>query len=212
MKIFGINEFSARFPSILSSLLLLGIIYNVLKRYSSQYTASVSTRIILTTGSFFILANIALVDAALTLFSIGAIFFYYAYLSEKKLRIRKTWSRLVFLFLGFAFITKGPVGLVYFGIPVFFWTLLSGKWATLKRHAWITGSVLFLAITVPCFYCMEKPMPGFIKYFFINETIITALANGSRSRFIRIKAFLKWRPISNATPVIKPYTRKVVAI
>ena len=172
MKLFGINEFSARLPSVFSAILLLVIMFTVLNRYFSRDIAVASSLITLTTTSFFVLANTAMVDAVLMLFSMGAVFFYYAYLSEETLTTKKNWSRLVFIFLGLAFITKGPVGLVYFGVPVFLWTLFGGHWATLKNHAWITGGLLFLGITVPCFYYLEKGMPGFLDYFFIHENFL----------------------------------------
>jgi len=172
MKAFGYNEFAARLPSALCSMLLLFLMFLALNRYSDDYTAWTAVAVTATSASFFILSGAVLVDSVLSLFSMGAVFFYYAFLKEELTKTKKLLSIMVFVFLALAFITKGPVGLVYFGIPVFFWTLLSGQWSTLKNHSWIVGGALFLLITIPCFLLMENAMPGFLNYFFVRENFL----------------------------------------
>lgn len=169
VEIFGANEFAVRLPAFIASMLLLLIIFYTLKRYQSFYHATTATLITATTGGFYILSGVVLVDMWLCLFSIGAVFWYYAFIQEKERKIKKLFSLLVFLFLAGAFLTKGPVGLVYFGLPVFFWTLLSNRWDTLKDHAWVTGILLFLIVIIPWFIFAEKATPGFCEYFFVNE-------------------------------------------
>ncbi|NOY76094.1 MAG: phospholipid carrier-dependent glycosyltransferase, partial [Kiritimatiellaeota bacterium] len=192
MRMFGYNEFAARLPSALSSLFLFGIMFLVLSRYLNNYIAWSSVFITATSASFFILSGATLVDSALSLFSMGAVFFYYAFLKEKQSGTKKLWSVLVFTFLGLAFITKGPVGIVYFGVPVFFWTLISGSWATLRNHAWFLGGSIFLLITVPCFLLMEKAMPGFLDYFFIHENLLRYTTKNYGDLYSGTKHTLPW--------------------
>lgn len=169
VEIFGANEFAVRLPAFIASLLLLMIMFHTLKRYAGIYQAVTATLITATSAGFYILAGVVLVDMWLCLFAIGAVFWYYAFIQEKDKKLKKHFSLLVFFFLACAFLTKGPVGLVYFGLPVFFWTLLSNRWDTLKDHAWITGILLFLAMIIPWFIFAEKATPGFCEYFFVNE-------------------------------------------
>jgi len=169
LKLFGVNEFAVRLPSFLASLLLLGIIFYTLKRTQGIYQAVVASMITATTAGFYILSGVVLVDMWLCLFSVGAIFWYYAFIHEKNRKIQKLYSLLVFIFLGGAFLTKGPVGLVFFGLPVFCWTLLSNRWDTLKYHAWVSGLGLFLLIITPWFILAEKSTEGYLHYFFVVE-------------------------------------------
>lgn len=171
IKLFGLNEFAVRLPAFIASLLLLGIIFFTLRKTQGIYPAVVATLITATTGGFYLLSGIVLVDMWLCLFSIGAVFFYNAFIHEQNLKIKKRYSLLIFIFLAGAFLTKGPVGLIFFGVPVFFWTLLSNRWDTLKHHAWVSGLTLFLLITVPWFILAEKSTPGCMHYFFIVENL-----------------------------------------
>jgi 4-amino-4-deoxy-L-arabinose transferase-like glycosyltransferase len=169
IELFGANEFAVRLPAFVASLLLLLIIFHTLKKTKGIYQAVVTSLITATTIGFYILSGVVLVDMWLCLFSIGAIFWYYAFIHEKNRKIQKCYSLLVFIFLAGAFLTKGPVGLVFFGLPVFFWTLLSNRWDTLKYHAWISGVVLFLLIVIPWFILAEQSTKGYLHYFFVVE-------------------------------------------
>jgi len=151
------------------------IIYLIIKRYKDEETAIMASYITFTCGGLFFIGGVVLLDMLLTLCTASAYLCYYAFLNEKNPQIRWRFSVAVFIMLGLSFLTKGPVGIVMFGLPVFFWTLLNRQWSTLKHHAWITGSILFLLITVPWFYLAECATPGFNYYFFINENILRFL-------------------------------------
>ncbi len=172
INLFGANEFAVRLPGFLAGLCLLGIMFFVLRRHHSNEIAWMSVLITGSTTSFYLLSGAVLVDAVLALFAIGAVFWYYGFLREKQRGGKKVYSLLVFTFLGFGFMTKGPVALVYFGLPVFLWTLFNRQWRTLREHAWIAGIPLFLAIGIPWFILAERAHPGFLDYFFIHENFM----------------------------------------
>ncbi len=172
IKIFGTNEFAVRLPSALCGFLLILLIYFVLRRYRDEETAFTAALITFSCGGFFFIAGIVLLDMCLTMFTAGAWLCYYAFLQERDRRIRRYFSIAVFILLALGFLTKGPVALAMFGIPVFCWTLLNNRWQTLKNHAWVAGIILFLAITVPWFWLAEIKTPGFLHYFFINENLL----------------------------------------
>jgi len=183
VRLFGANEFAVRFPNVLLSASLLIGMFFVIRRYRDKETAWLATVLAATTGLFFIVANTVLADVALTAFSIGAFFAYYAYLEEESPRRRKLASFAVFVLLGLGFLVKGPVSLVLFGLPVFLWTLLNKRWGTLKHHVWLTGGLVFLAITVPWFYLASKTHPDFLRYFFVNENFLRFVSSGYGDRY-----------------------------
>jgi len=172
IDVFGANEFAVRLPGFLAGVLLLGLKLFVLRQYHSKELAWLSLLIAGSTTNSYLLSGAVLVDAVLALFAIGAVFWYYAFLREKRRRRKKLYSLLVFAFLGLGFMTKGPVSLVYFGVPVFFWTLFNHQWQTLRDHAWFLGIPLFLLIGAPWFILAERSHPGFLNYFFLHENFM----------------------------------------
>ncbi len=104
-KIFGINEFSARVPHAVLSILLVLFVFFLGKSYMSKELAFLSSIIILSSPFYFFFARLCNTDMILTFFfSISLLSFYKFYLSNDK----------KFLFLFFtsyllANLTKGPV-------------------------------------------------------------------------------------------------------
>lgn len=172
MKLFGINEFSARLPGVLSFAITLLIVWTVLRRYTSEEIAWRAVFLLLSSAVLFIYCGVVIVDMMVTMTATGALFGYYAFTRETNLNVRKRWSVLVFVMLGLGFMTKGPVAIVLFGLPVLLWTLWFHRWKEILHQEWYWGITLFALITIPWFILAEEKNPGFARYFFINENFL----------------------------------------
>ena len=93
------------------------------------------------------------------------------------------YSALFFVFIALGVLVKGPVAIVMAGLPVFFYVLINNRWKNLKYHAWVWGTVAFLAIVVPYYWIVSVKHPDFLQYFIIEENINRFLFKGSASRF-----------------------------
>lgn len=171
MKSLGVHEFAARLPSWLGALAALGAVWAVGRRYFGPQAGALTALVTLTSGLFFALSGIVGVDMVLAAGVTLAYFSYFAWTQEPAGRTRFLWSLGVFVGLGFGFMTKGPVALATYGMPIVAWHLVFGRWQELRHHAWLTGGLLFLAIVVPWFWLAEKADPGFCKYFFVEENL-----------------------------------------
>ncbi|MEX0594944.1 MAG: hypothetical protein WD512_00455, partial [Candidatus Paceibacterota bacterium] len=69
----------------------------------------------------------------------------------------------------FALLTKGPIGLILIGMPIFFYCCYQKNLKSLIVLPWLSGTILFLLISVPWFYLVEKANPGSVWYFFVHE-------------------------------------------
>jgi len=172
IHLFGPNEFAARLPSLAGAALLIILMFVILRRRVESEIIQSALMILSSSALFFVLAGAVVIDMILTLFITGAVLSYQAFLTERVRLRKKLWSLSVFVFLSLGFLTKGPVAVVMFGIPVFLHTLLHKKWTTLKDHAWLPGILIFLVLTIPWFWLAEIRNPGFLKYFFYNENIL----------------------------------------
>jgi 4-amino-4-deoxy-L-arabinose transferase-like glycosyltransferase len=175
IRLFGRNEFAVRLPSFLASAALLFLMFVVLSRYLGRSVAESAVLMTATSGIFFFLSGSVAVDMHLALCVAGALLAYLAFALEPDERIQKRWSLLVFLLLAGGFMTKGPVALVLFGLPVLLWTAFRKKWRLLAHHAWWTGIPLFALLVVPWFVLAEVRNPGFLHYFFVNENLLRFL-------------------------------------
>lgn len=172
IRLFGANEFAARLPSLIGAVLVILLMFIILRRHVETDMIQSALMILTSSALFFALAGAVIIDMVLTLFITGAVLSYQAFLIERVKLRKRLWSFSVFIFLGLGFLTKGPVALVMFGIPVFLYTLIHKRWTTLKEHAWLPGILIFLALTIPWFWLAEIRNPGFLKYFFYNENFL----------------------------------------
>ena len=183
IQFFKANEFSLRLPSFLSAILLIALMGVVVWRYIDHHTAVLSAILTCSSAFFFVGSGLVTPDMALTLCVSGAILACFAFDAETRKIYKKLWSLLVFALLGAGFLTKGPVALILFGIPVCCWTLLHRKREVLKEQAWVFGIFIFLVITVPWYLIAEMRTPGFLKYFFLNENLLRYTTHNYSDRY-----------------------------
>lgn len=172
IQLFGHNEFAVRFPSFMFSIFLVVLLNWVLRKYLEPDTADSASLILASSALFFLFSGTVIVDMTLTFFASAAVLFHYALANEKSKELKKIFSLLVFISLGHGFLTKGPLCLVLFGIPVVLWSAINKKWGVLRDYNWLTGLAAFAIIAAPWFVLAEIRSPGFLQYFFINENIL----------------------------------------
>ena len=63
-------------------------------------------------------------------------------------------------------LSKGLIGLVLPGGVLIIWLCWCGRWFALRKLPWISGSLIFLIITVPWFIAAENAYPGMMGYMF----------------------------------------------
>ena len=169
-KIFGINSFAVRFPSLLAAIGILIFMYSVVEHYKNEETAVLAVLLTFFSIFFYITSGLSLTDMLLTFTITGALFAYIEFLNATSSKIkRKYWSCIFCIMLALGMLTKGPIAIVLPGIPILVYTIWNKKWKDLKFHAWIIGPFLFLAICVPWFWMMQNKNADFLNYFFVNE-------------------------------------------
>lgn len=126
MKVFGINEFAARFPNAICGIATLLIIFNIGKKlYDSRFGLIWAMAYLGSLLSFFYFKS-GIIDPWFNLFIfLGICFWVFAVRTEKL----KKELLLVFLSatsIGLAILTKGPVAFLVFGIIVGILLVLNG--------------------------------------------------------------------------------------
>ena len=167
-KIFGLGEWSARLPSVLASLGCLSLTYVLARAIFGRRAALWSVLILVTSVEFFVLSRVVILDMVLTFFiTLSLACFWFGHLATG--RRRKFLVLLMYAFLGAATLIKGPVGLLLPAAVIFFYLLLSRKWALLGEMESSSGVPLFLIVTASWYVAVELRNPGYLHHFLYEE-------------------------------------------
>jgi len=114
MKVFGINEFAARFPNAICGILTLLVLFHIGNRlYNRQYAW---IWVLVYAGSFlpFFYFKSGIIDPWFNLFIFLGIYYLFRYSTHRNL----WFISLGALFAGLAVLTKGPVGALIVGLTI----------------------------------------------------------------------------------------------
>ena len=145
MKIFGINHFAYRLPTFLISILGVYATFGLGKRLYGK-NAGILSALILASSQVFILHNHDVrTDTLLTNFVIIAIWQGVSYLRTNKTS-HFIWA---FIAVGFAMLSKGPIGAVVPVMALGSHLLFQRDWKNLFNWRWILGIIIVLIILSP---------------------------------------------------------------
>ncbi|MBI2996409.1 MAG: glycosyltransferase family 39 protein [Candidatus Melainabacteria bacterium] len=193
MKLFGINEFSARLPSVFMALLTVGMLIYFLKTFFSLTTALLAALILMSCFEYSALSRFSITDMTLASLISSSIFSFFLGYSQIinshrffKFQIREFsfWYILGFIFLALAVLTKGPVAILIVGLILipFFWWIRKLEYFFKNPSFWI-GFVLFLVLVFPWYIAVHVYTSGeFTKIFFgqHNFNRYTSIVSGHK--------------------------------
>ena len=144
-KIFGINEFSARFFSPIFGIATVLLVYLFGTQVFDLKTGHWAALILITILLFNVSVRIATPDAMLIFFINLAIFsFYLGYFKKQSL-----YFYLFYAAMALAVLSKGPMGIVLPLGTVFFFILIKRKIGILKEMKLMHGIIIFCLLAIP---------------------------------------------------------------
>ena len=180
-KVFGINEFGARFPSALSGFVLSLAVFFFVRCFSEDRQAFLASLSLTLSAYFLVYTHAAVTDMALTLFISLSLFSLF--LSLERRNTAGGYLCGFYMFSALAFLTKGLIGILFpFGIAAVY-LLLTGGVKGIKRMVSAPGILLFLLVSGP-WYVAQLQLNGhdFIQQFFIKHHFkrFTGVISGHR--------------------------------
>jgi 4-amino-4-deoxy-L-arabinose transferase-like glycosyltransferase len=164
-KIFGVNEFGARFPSAVASCLLICSLFFFVKHFQDDVTALYAAISSVLSLSFFVYSHAAVTDMLLTLFITLSLFsFYCSVAGNEKYPGRETmYSFGFYLFSALAFLTKGLIGIVFpFGVALIY-MIATERWGGVRKVFRLKGLILFLLVSAP-WYLAQFSINGWVFF------------------------------------------------
>lgn len=125
MKMFGINEFAARFPNAIFGIITLITFFLIGKKYKSPQFGFIWAISYLGTFLPHLYFKSGIIDPIFNYFIFLGIYFMYLDFSGAILKNKYLYPSLSGLFIGLATLTKGPVGLLVFLISFFVYFLFT---------------------------------------------------------------------------------------
>jgi len=168
MGLFGVNEFGARFFLQLSLLAQAGVVYLIgLELFRDRKTALSAMLVYLTIPAVLLSARNLTTDSYLATFELLAIWGWLRY----KTQGRAGGLYLFYAALALAFLTKGPVGLIFPVLVVLAYRPKAAAPATVSPYQRLVAFLFFLVVSASWYVYLMWQDKQFVNYFIINHTV-----------------------------------------
>lgn len=167
-KLFGVNEFAARFFSALMGLLTILILYVYTKKIMNAFTAFCASVVLVASTHFLFEFRLSVPDPYLIFFITLGLFSGFTWLQQKN----NSQLFIAAIALGLATLAKGPVALALPGLCLLIWLIIQKKWKTVFTWKLIPALALLLVIALPWYMAVDKATNGeWTRGFFINNNL-----------------------------------------
>ena len=174
----GVNEVSARLPSVLAAVAFLGFWFWFGTRFYGDCAAKFSCIMLATTVGYVGFARAAAMDMLLTTSLSAALGLWAFWLWEKDARGLYGFYAL----LAVATLAKGPLAIGLAGLVVGGYIIHRREWHLIPKMLFTPAVVIFLGIALPWYIvCYARNGGAFIQEFFIKhnlERLVSAEAIG----------------------------------
>lgn len=176
MKLFGMNAFGLRFFGCIASIIGLIATYFTAKLFNNDDKFAFFVSIVLSSSLLYLIVSRMLAtDIYLTAFTMASIYFLF-----RQIFYRKSFSNVCFysLFLGLAFLTKGPVVFIFTLIPYFCCKLFfTNHRKVFSLSEILVGLSIFSIIGLPWYLVVIYKYPELLHYFLGDQVVARVVEN-----------------------------------
>jgi 4-amino-4-deoxy-L-arabinose transferase-like glycosyltransferase len=167
-RLFGINEFAARFPSAVAAVMAVLLTYELGRGMFGSATGLLAGLVLASTGLFCASAHFANPDALLNAFTQLTFLCYWQDIT----RNRRIWSLASGLSAGFAVLTKGPIGLVLPGVVIALFLMWSRTFRLLWRQRLLWAALAFVLVALPWYVWVGVETKfAFLRAFILQHNV-----------------------------------------
>jgi 4-amino-4-deoxy-L-arabinose transferase-like glycosyltransferase len=188
-RVFGVNEFAARFPTLLSMFLLVVLAVRWGTRAFGIRAGSYAGLFVSTTAGFYLFTRILIPEALLSLM-IAASFYCFATALDRPGQSWRWYGGYACLAL--AVLTKGLIPLVFVGITAVLYVIVTGEWRRWREFRIPSGLLLFFVMAAPWHILAGLRNPHFFWFYFVNEHFLRFLGKRYPVDYNKVPAVLYW--------------------
>jgi 4-amino-4-deoxy-L-arabinose transferase-like glycosyltransferase len=168
MQLFGHTQFAARLPQAIAFALTLVLLF-ALGLHFVPGRPWLPSLIYATTFLPFVASNLVTADNLLTFFETLAMLGFVRWWAAANKADAALWRLLMWIAFGFAFLTKGPPGLLPL-LGIFVFTRLVKRSGERSRIFSVAAVLAFLLIALPWFVALTLRNPDLLEFFLRDET------------------------------------------
>lgn len=178
MKIFGINEFAARFPNAIIGLISLLFIFLIGKKVKDEKFALLWVISYLGSILPFFYFKSGIIDPTFNLFIFSAIYFFYQFINTNQ--VKQFFISIILISL--AILTKGPVGLLMFLIATSIFVVINKNYKYLSHLFFLT--IISIIPYLLWYYIAFGDSPELLeKFFHYHVKLLTTGDSGHSGPF-----------------------------
>jgi len=171
MMLLGENEWGVRLYSAVAFVALVWVVARIGTRMWDRRTGILAALLYATAPYAAYAASSVHTDMLLSLWEACVVFAYWEARTNAGTRRETTWVAALWIFMGLAFLTKGPPGLLTPAAIAAFEIYMRRTGRTKLRLLWPTGVATFLAIGGAWFLVVIWRTPGLLSYFIGEEVV-----------------------------------------
>ena len=174
LKVFGLNEWGARLPNPLLSLMGVWLVYIAAiivykSRQIALWSAIISGSSLLYLGT----ARYLNLDAGIAFFITATMLCFWISRQYKNNTLTShLWLIAAFVFAGLAVMTKGLIGIVFPVMIIGLWSIIVGQWAILRDIRLYLGLIIVAVIAIPWIIAVNNHHPEFWYYYVVVQQIL----------------------------------------
>ena len=172
LAILGPTEMAVRLPGKLAAVAMVLLAVAFARRRWGTRTGLLAGLILATSILVVALSRVALIDPMLSAALAAATFAFASFVEADAAGETRRSQRALYAFhaaCAAAILLKGLVGVVLPGGAIVVWTLVTGRWRTLRRVFSPGPLFLFFALAVPWHVAMALRHPDFLQFYFVHE-------------------------------------------
>lgn len=185
MKVFGINEFAARFPNAICGIVTLLVLFRLGRSILNSKLGLLWTLLYACSILPFIYFKSGIIDPWFNLFIFLGIYYIFLFtLSENSLQ-RYKFVGLSALFIGLAVLSKGPVALLVFCLVTVIYFIV--KKFKVKFNLWHVMLFLIISLLIGGFWFILQTLNGnfeIVKDFFVYQVRLFQTEDAGHGGFL----------------------------
>jgi 4-amino-4-deoxy-L-arabinose transferase-like glycosyltransferase len=188
-RVFGVNEFATRFPTVVAMFLLVVLAGKWAGEAFGSRAGVYAALLVSTAAGYFLFTRILIPEAILGLL-LGCVFYSFLRALDQSGRAWHWYAGYACLAL--AVLTKGLVALVFVGVTALVYVSLTGQWRRWQEFRLPSGLLLLFLIAAPWHLLAGFRNPGFFWFYFVNEHFLRFLGERYPKDYNKVPAVLYW--------------------